>query len=244
MFHLSKGFIMRLMIATFLLFIGLSMPAGAPLQAQTPQPPTEDNLTADEFSSILKEAWVFLNDETDSLLKRIEKKGEFETSSEFERRVADMRQRYVASTQRFQREKKFHERVFGVLLKASLGSYDADKGVYLVGCDTSIQAPYNIPTLKTVVPRNPYVGLADTITGGYRVSVIYLKFRPAFRWQVPRDAARIAKVEEGELFFKIRFRVNAGQETFRKEAYLTIIPAHIMLLDRKTNTVHWEQKLM
>lgn len=237
---------MRLVLAAFLLLIGALILGGltTPLRAQTPQPTAEDNLTGDEFAAILKEAWVFLKDETDSLLKRIEKKEEFETSGEFERRVIDTRQRYIASTQRFQREKKFHERVFGVLLKAKLQNYDADQQVYFVRCDTSIQAPYNIPSLKTTIPRNPYVGLIDTIRGGYRVSVIYLKFSPAFRWQVGRDAARIAKLEEEDLFFKVRFRIDAAQETFKKEAYLTIIPSHIMLFNRKTNTIHWEQKLM
>lgn len=211
---------------------------------QTPEPsPQDETMGPEEFTAILKEAWGFLFDETDSLMKAIERKGEFETTPEFERRVAGLRQQYIARTHRYAREKKFNERVFGVLLKANLVSYDADKQVYTLRCDTTIEAPYNVPTVRTIMPVNPYVGLRDTIVAGYRTSSIYLKFNP-FRWQIARDAARAAKADEAELFFKVRFKIEMAQTSFKSEAIFSIVPVHIMLLNRRTNTIHWEQKLM
>ena len=212
--------------------------------AQTPQAPLpDDNVAPEEFTLILKEAWGFLLDETDSLLKVIEKKGEFETKSEFERRVVDRRQQYIAKTHRYTRDKKFRERIFGVLMKATLVSYDADAQAYVVRCDTTIEAPYNVPSVKTVMPTNPYVALTDTIRAGYRTSSIFLKFKP-FRWQIGRDAARLVRAEEAELFFKVRFRIDMAQDAFKTEASFGIVPVHIMLLNKRTNTIHWEQKLM
>lgn len=224
----------------FLLVVSFFATAGA----QPPQAPSpDDNLTPEEFTLILKEAWGFLFDETDSLLKAIEKKGEFETKAEFERRVVDRRQQYIAQTHRHARDKKFRERIFGVLMKATLVSYDADAQAYVVRCDTMIEAPYNVPSVKTVMPTNPYGALTDTIRAGYRTSSIFLKFKP-FRWQIARDAARLAKAEEAELFFKVRFRIDMAQDSFKTEASFGIIPVHIMLLNKRTNTIHWEQKLM
>ncbi len=211
--------------------------------AQTPQAPSpDDNMAPDEFTLILKEAWGFLLDETDSLLKAIEKKGEFETKSEFERRVVDRRQQYIAKTHRHARDKKFHERIFGVLMKTILVSYDADAQVYVVRCDTTVEAPYNVPSVRTVMPSNPYVALSDTIRAGYRTSSIFLKFKP-FRWQIARDAARLAKADEAELFFKVRFKIETAQDNFKTDARFGIVPVHIMLLNKRTNTIHWEQKL-
>jgi hypothetical protein len=212
--------------------------------AQTTQPlGQEDSMAPEEFTAILKEAWGFLFDETDSLVKAIEKKGEFETTPEFERRVADRRRQYIMRTQRYAQEKKFNERIFGVLLKAKLVSYDADAQVYLVRCDTTIEAPYNVPTVRTMIPSNPYVALNDTIIAGYRTSTIFLKFKP-FRWQIARDAARAAKADEAELFFKVRFRIEMAQNAFKSEATFSILPVHIMLLNTRTNTIYWEQKLL
>ena len=56
-------------------------------QATPATPLPEDNLTAADFTIVLKEAWTFLKDETENYTKTLGKKTEFETTAEFEKRT-------------------------------------------------------------------------------------------------------------------------------------------------------------
>jgi hypothetical protein len=203
----------------------------------------EDNLSAADFTTILKEAWTFLKDETDNYSKTVGKKTEFETTAEFEKRTVDARQQYFAKVTKFIKDKKFDQRVIGVILKADLEQYDADNQVYNIACRSTIEAPYNLPAVSTEIFANGYVGLADTIKKGYRASSIHLKFNPYFRWQVARDIARSAKNDDANIFFKVRFRIDMGQGEMKKGARFAIVPKQVMLINQKTNTVYWEQTL-
>jgi len=203
----------------------------------------EDNLSAAEFTVILKEAWSFLKDETDLYTKSVGKKTEFETTAEFEKRSVEARQAYLAKVTKYVKDKKFDQRTIGVVLKAGLDQYDADNQIYNVMSQGVIEAPYNLPSVSTEISPNNYVGLSDSIRKGYRTSSIYLKFNPYFKWQVGRDMAKAARASDGSIFFKVRFKVDMGQGDTRKGARFAIVPKQILLINQKTNTVYWEQML-
>jgi len=217
------------------------LPSPSRSQQTAANPLSEDNLSPAEFSPILKEAWTFLKEETDNYQKAIGEKSEFETTTEFEKKIVEARQQYLAKILKYMKDKKFNQRVFGVLFKASLVHYDADNQLYAVTCPSVVDAPYNIPSILTEVPRNTYVALADSIKRGYRTSSIYLKFTPSFRWRVGRDIAKAAKDDEGDVFFKVRFKVQMGKGAGNKEARFSVVPQQILLVNQKTNTTYWQQ---
>jgi len=231
----------RILLLTFALIPSL-------LSSQTPQAPQatplpEDSLSPAEFTVILKEAWTFLKDETDNYTKVVGKKTEFETTAEFEKRSIEARKQYLTKITKYIKDKKFDQRVIGVVLKANLDQYDADNQIYGISSPNIIEAPYNLPSVSTEIPSNNYVGLSDSIRKGYRTSAIYLKFNPYFKWQVGRDIARAAKDNEASIFFKVRFRIDMGQGETKKGARFIIVPRQIMLLNQKSNTIYWEQTL-
>lgn len=212
-------------------------------QETAPSPLSEDNMTPADFTTMLKEAWSFLKEETDSYNTAVGKKTEFETTAEFEKRSVEARQQYLAKITKYVKDKKFDQRVMGVVLKASLDQYDADNQVYRVTCPDLIDAPYNIPTILTEVADNQYVALADSIKMGYRNSSIYVKLTPYFRWRVARDIAKSAKEDEANVHFKLRFKIEMGQGEARRTARFGIVPTQILLINQRTNTTYWEQKL-
>jgi len=130
-----------------------------------------------------------------------------------------------------------------VLLKASLDQYDADDQIYSVTCPTFIEAPYNLPSIATEIQPNAYVALADSIRKGYRTSSVYLNFNPSFRWQVNREIAQAAKNDQGNIVFKVRFKLDLTQGDGRKGARFLIVPKQIVFYNQKTNAVYWEQTL-
>lgn len=218
------------------------------LSAQTSQatpaaPLPEDNLSPAEFTTILKEAWTFLKDESDSYVKLVGQKTEFETTAEFEKRSVEARQQYLTKITRYIKDKRFDQRVIGVNLKAGLDQYDADTQIYSITSPNFIEAPYNLPSVSTEIPANGYVALSDSIRKGYRTSSVYLKFSPYFKWQVGRDMAKAAHNDEGSIFFKIRFKIEMGQGNTRKGARFVIVPKQVLLFNQKTNTTYWEQAL-
>jgi hypothetical protein len=219
------------------------LPSSSRSQQTAANPLSEDNLSPAEFTAILKEAWTFLKEETDNYQKTIGEKSEFETTTEFEKHIVEARRQYLANIMKYVKDKKLDQRVLGVLLNASLLHYDADNQLYSVSCPTVVDAPYNIPSILTEVPRNSYVALADSIKMGYRTSSIYLKFSPYFRWQVARDVAKAAKDDEKDIYFKVRFKVQMGQGTGTKEARFSVVPQQILLVNQKTNTTYWQQSM-
>ncbi len=203
----------------------------------------EDNISPAEFTVILKEAWTFLKDENDNYTKIVGKKTEFETTAEFDKRTIDARQQYLAKVAKYIKDKKLDQRVIGVVLKAGMDQYDADGQIYNITSPSTIDAPYNLPSVSTEVPPNNYVALSDSIRKGYRTSSIYLKFNPYFRWQVGRDIAKAAHNDEASIFFKVRFKVDMAQGDSRRGARFAIVPKQIMLFNQKTNAIYWEQTL-
>ncbi|MBI3585997.1 MAG: hypothetical protein HY088_02575 [Ignavibacteriales bacterium] len=203
----------------------------------------EDNLSPAEVTTIMKDAWAYLKTETDAYTVSIGKKTEFETTVEFDKRMVEALQQYIAKIAKYIKDKKLDQRTFGVMLKASLVSYDADNQVYKVASPSTIEAPYNIPSIVCDLSTNPYVAIADSIRKGYRTSSVYLKFDPHFRWQVARDIAQKAKADEANMYFKIRLKIEMAQNNFQKVAKFQIVPKHVQFLNAVTKTVYWEQPI-
>ena len=239
---LLRDTIRQIALLATLVVIPAFLPAQTP-QAKPATPLPEDNIPPSEFTSMLKEAWTFIKDESENYAAAVGKKTEFETTAEFEKRSVVARQQYLAKIAKYVKDKKFDQRVIGVLLKANLNQYDADNQVYNISSPSVIEAPYNVPAVTTEIPQNAYVGLADSIRMGYRTSSIYLKFNPYFRWQVGRDIAKATKDDEANVFFRIRFKVDMSQGETRKGSRFSIVPKQVMLFNQRTNTVYWEQTI-
>jgi hypothetical protein len=207
-----------------------------PASAQQATAYQNENMTPENFSEVLKTEWFFLRDELDKQSQNIGKRGEFETTAEFHDRIATLRKNFLASLPQ-------HSKTYGVWLKATLVSYDADAQEYSVTCPIAIEAPYNIPTVACVVPENQYVELIDSSLGGYRTSKLQLKFHPDFKWKVERDKARTAKGEETNIYFKVHFLVMLSQESFDKAASIHIIPKDILLADQVKKTYYWREMI-
>ncbi len=224
--------------------VGITMLIALPLMAwQQKDGPAEDNLAPADFTNIVKEAWTFLKDETEALLNATAKKTEFETTQEFEQRVADARKQYLEKVGKFYKDKKYDQREFGVLFKANLVSYDADSQTYMLTSKSVVEIPYDIPWLHVSLDKNALVALADSVARGYRSTSMYLKMTPPLRFEVPRDLAKSAKTDEADLYFRVRLTVNTLQENFKNEAQMTMYANYIQLFNRKTNIVYWEQRL-
>jgi len=218
--------------------------AATMLMAQVQQAVYQDEDTPSEsFTVLLKDEWAFLNEAVTQLKNDVEKKGEFETTQEFLMRVEKSRNFLQNKLDTHLSETKLDRRVFGLWFKATLVSYNADKEVYSVKCPTIIEAPYSIPTVDCLVPPNPYVDLADSISGGYRTSSIFLKFNPDFEWIIGRKEAQAAKGDESNMFFKVHFVVNLAQEGSNIHGQLRIIPKDIALINKANNYVYWKEEI-
>ena len=228
------------------LFFGLTCVAGfgsweTQLNAQQPAAaPKEEILMPEELTRILKEEWQYLKDETDAYLKTVEKKGEFETKAEFNDRVERLRQTFVSKVNSHIAEKKFDKRVFAVLFKADFVSYSPDTGRYIINAGTFVEAPYNTPSVICSVPPNNYVALADSIRMGYRSSALYLKFRPNFKWTTGREAARAAKSDEANIFFRVNLVLDLSQAGIKSQANIKIIPKEIAMVNKQNQQKLWD----
>lgn len=229
---------MRILERTFLA-IGLSLLLTCTVTAQQAETPAETTMAPEEFSNILKQVWSFLKAETETYLASIATRGEFETSREFQRRVADTRQQYLAKVTKQSQDQKFHERLFPVLFKASLGEYDADRQLFTISSATVVEAPYNIPTVECRIRKNPYVFLADSIRAGYRTSSLYINLPRGHRWQVSRDMARAARNEEANVYFRVTFAVKIEHPDVRDRAIIELDPRELAFLNNATQKVFW-----
>jgi hypothetical protein len=203
----------------------------------------DDELTPIDFGTILKNEWIFLRDATDQLLKDTEKRGEFETTPEFQARVIRTRQQYVESINNHIKEAKLSKRIFSVWFKATLESYNADAGIYSLTCASTAEAPYDIPSVECSIPLNPYVDIADSIRGGYRTSTIFLKFQPDFQWSVARTEAQAAKNSEQQIFFRLRFVLDISQDNISAKAKFKIIPKEIALMHLQNKFIYWKDEI-
>lgn len=229
---------MRTLERTFLA-MGVALLLTCTVTARQAQEPAQTAMAPEEFSNILKQAWSFLKAETETYLASIATRGEFETSREFQRRVADTRQQYLSKVSKQSQDQKFHERTFPVLFKAALGDYDADRQLFTISSSTIVEAPYNIPTVECRIRRNPYVFLADSIRAGYRTSSLYIKLPKGHRWQVSRDMARAARNEEANVYFRVTFAVKIEHPEVRDRAIIELDPRELALLNNATQKVFW-----
>jgi hypothetical protein len=200
-------------------------------------------LIPSDFTKIVKDAREFLKTETESFLNGTAKKTEFETTQDFEKRVATMRQRYLDNVVKYSTDKKFDKREFGVIFKANLVSYDADSKTYAITSNTTVEIPYDIPYLQIGMTNNALVALTDSVARGYRSKTMYLKMTPPLHYEVPMDLAKAAKDAQGDLMFRVALTVDMIQANFKNLAQMTIAAHHIQLLNPKKNIVYWESNL-
>ena len=233
---------MKKNIALFVAFC--SCITTAVLVAQVQQPVYQDEDTPPEsFTILLKDEWTYLIDAVEQLKKETETKGEFETTPEFEARVAHSRDLLQNKLNAHLKETKLDRRVFGLWFKATLVLYNADAEIYSVKCTTTVEAPYSIPAVDCIVSPNPYVGIEDSIRGGYRTSSIFMKFNPDFEWKIGKNEAQKAKGNQANIFFKVHFVVNLIQEGSAIHGQLKIIPKDIALINRSNNYVYWKEEV-
>jgi hypothetical protein len=233
---------MKKNIALFVLF-GSFMTTTIML-AQTQQAVYQDEDTPPEsFTILLKDEWAYLRDAVVQLKDETENRGEFETTREFQTRVAQSHDSLQNKLVSHLKDTKLDRRVFGLWFKAGLVSYNADAEIYSVKCTATVEAPYSIPTVDCLVPSNPYIDLADSIRGGYRTSSIFMKFNPDFEWKVGRVEAKSAKGNENNMFFKVHFVVRLTQEGYAIHGQLKIIPKDIALINRSNNYVYWKEEI-
>ena len=131
------------------------------------------------------------------------------------------------------------QREFSVLFKASLGVYDADKEMYPLSSPTVVDAPYDIPTVQCVIRKNPYVALADSVRKGYRTSSLFVDLPKGNKWQVSRDLARAAKVDEDQIYFRVKLNIDIEKTDVKNQAVLELVPKQLALVNNKTNLVYW-----
>jgi hypothetical protein len=203
----------------------------------------DDELTPELFSLILKDEWTYLREATDQLIKETGNRDEFETTSEFHARASKARQTFMEKLNAHIKDAKLERRVFGVWFKATLVQYDADAGVYSLKSPTRVEAPYEIPTTGCVIPKNPYVGLSDSIQGGYRESRIYLKFDPDFKWTVARNEAMKAKSTESVMYFKVHFILNLMLENSQNRGLLKIIPKDLTVMNQANKFIYLKETI-
>jgi hypothetical protein len=221
----------------FLLAICAGAFSTAPAQEAPSNP--DENISPDQFTEILKQEWTFLKEETDAFLKETAERGEFETTPEFGQRVAARRQVYLANIAKRVKDQKLDTRSFGVLLKSQFVSYNADKQQYAVACSVAVVAPYDIPSVVSFIPTNPYVVMQDTVLDGYRTNRMLMKFKPHWTWSTDRAAAMEAKADEASIFFRIRFTIDIDQPEIKTQALLRIIPKDIEFINANRQTILW-----
>lgn len=230
--------------ALFALILVVTLCVNSTLLAQeNAANPAEEPMTSEAFTDYLKAIWSFLKAETEQYQAEVGTKSEFETTKEFEQRTIDRRRQYLANIAKYSNEQKLKERSVSISFKALLDRYDADKKIYYLSSGTLIDAPYNIPTVRCVVPKNPYVALADSVRAGYRTSVLYLDLDPSFRWQAARDEAQAAKLSEQDVFFKVTIVIDIESNDGRSEAKLRILPKVFSLVNKGTNQVYLSRKI-
>lgn len=211
-----------------------------PAQQQTGAPPASENLmTPEQFTETLKQVWSFLKDEMEKYLASIQTRGEFETTSEYDRRVTDSRRQYIAAVMKYSADQKLPEREYSVLFKAVLGAYDADKQMFPLNSSTIVDAPYNIPIVQCIIRKNSYIAMADSIRKGYRTSSVYINLPKSNKWQVSRDLARSAKADEEQIFFRVRMKINIEKTDLKDQAVLELVPTQLALINNKTSKVYW-----
>lgn len=233
---MRKPFFSILQLLYVLLILGAT---GQRVVAQQQLPSPDDNMKTDDFTRILKDEWSFLKDATDEYLASTSKKSEFETTNEFGERVAKLKAAYVNKIDNHIKEKKIDKRVFSVLFKGSLVSYNADSQQYLIAGSETVEAPYDIPSVRCIVPPNPYVILTDSVNRGFRTSALRIRFSPGYRWNISRDDAKMAKADEPNIYFQVRFVLDLRQEDMVKEAKMKMIPTKISMVSRASHRIYW-----
>jgi hypothetical protein len=238
----SKGLNMKKNIALFIALCSFIMSTA--LLAQVQQAIYQDEDTSPEsFTILLKDEWAYLRDAVAQMKNESEQRGEFETTPEFQKRVARSHDSLQSKLNTHLKDTKLDHRVFGLWFKATLVSYNADAEIYSIKCATTIEVPYSIPTVDCLVPPNPFIDLADSIRGGYRTSSVFMKFNPDYEWKVERNQAQSAKANESNIFFKIHFVVNLAQDGSAIHGLLKIIPKDIALINRTNNYVYWKEEI-
>ncbi len=229
----------------FLIIIAIVAAAGS-LLAQTPleAPEMEQTLAANDFSDVVKSVWDVVKKGADDYLDESLTRSEFETAAEFESRLQQRHSDIAAKIQTFAASKKIGERLFAVLLQATLVKYNADTQIYSVTSPTQIVVPPSAQNIVTACPQNPYIVLSEKNERGYKFAYLLLKTKPEYSWHVNKETARKAKNNEASIFFKVWFRFDLSQAFVGTQGQVTIVPVKIALVNNSDNTTFWSDDII
>jgi hypothetical protein len=228
---------MKLLAALFIAAVVVSSSSFAqtPLQKYA----AVESLTGEQFADVVKSVWDELKKASDEYASEMKSKNEFETTQEFQARIARQRDIYWGRIVKFNGDNKIGERVFPVLMTVDLRTYNADKQTYAIRSLSKIIVPPSGERVAVTCASNPYVFIRESKRKGYKFAHIILNTEPDFIWHVNNELARAAKSNERNIFFKVWFKVDITQPLVSTTARLSILPTKISLINTGDNTVYW-----
>ncbi len=199
----------------------------------------EEILAPEQFGDTFKSIWNEVKKITEKFQEQTAKKNEFETSTEFQKRVAREREMMIKNISTINTEKKLSTKTFVVLFKAELSQYNADKQEYTVKSSTKILIPPTSEQVQIECSKNPYLTISEMIQKAYKFSYLVLRSEPDFIWRTDNATAKLAKSNETNIFFKVWMKVDLTQPLIKNQAQVVIKPTKIVLLNNANNTVYW-----
>jgi len=236
----------RTIIRFFVIILATAIGATAYAQQPADKPasdPAVEELTSENFTQLLKQAWSFLKDESDKYVNQSESKSEFETKSDFEQRLDSFGKQYFANVAKYIKDQKLDQRVISIRFKAILEKYDVVKEMYSIRAQETVEAPYTIPTVQCSVSPNPFVALTDSIRRGYRISSLHLNFKPNLPLRMSRDVAASAKADEDGMYFQVHLQVKLDSSKNPAESHMVLVTKRIALVNTKAGRTYWERSL-
>jgi hypothetical protein len=198
-----------------------------------------ESLTVEQFADVVKSVWDELKKASDEYTVEMKSKNEFETSQEFQARIQHARDTYWGKIVKFNDDNKIADRLFPVLMKVDLRTYNADKQTYAIRSLSSVIVPPSGDRVAVTCIANPYVLIRESKKRGYKYAHIVVNTDPDFIWHVNNELARAAKTSEQYIFFKIWFRFDITQPLAGTTARLSVVPTKISLMNTGDNTVYW-----
>ncbi|MDE3057383.1 MAG: hypothetical protein KGJ59_05455 [Bacteroidota bacterium] len=207
--------------------------------SQTASQSVEETLTPQSFSDSLKIVWGELKNDADSYAAVKQSKGEFETTAEFQTRLEKSRYDTEKKMEEFLAAGRYADRTYSIWVKASLLRYDADAQRYTLVIATPISLPPEQQHIVITCAPNQYFSVTDSIKQGYKFSYLAFKDKDGFSWNVNESAAREAKNNERDIYFRVWLRFDFSQVFTNNEAHIAIVPVKLELVNKANNVVLW-----
>lgn len=232
---------MKLLMPLLLAFVFVitSVHAQSPLEKYA----GAESLTPEQFADVVKAAWDELKKAADEYDAQLKSKNEFESTQEFQARMARERDAYWGKIVKFNTEQKLSEHTFPVLMNVQLRTYNADRRTYSLKSTSSIIVPPSGERVSVTLPSNAFTFIRESKRKGYRYAHIVMNTEPEFIWHVEPDVARAAKSAESNIHFKVWFNLDITQPIVNTTARLSIVPVKIALINSGSNTVYWTENI-